>query len=50
MFIAPSLCIVMPLYSNVITHCDITINVPSNIITHCDIITSVHCDVRFLLT
>ncbi len=32
-------------HSNIITDCDITIDVPSNISIHCDIIISGHCDV-----
>ncbi len=58
-----SLCIVMPRYvcthsnvisycdvtmdvpSNVITHIDFTMHIPSNVITHCDVIMSGHCDV-----
>ncbi len=30
--------------SNVIAHCDFTIRIPTNIITHCNVIMSGHCD------
>ncbi len=32
-------------HSYVITHCDITLDVPSNVITRCDVIMSGHCEV-----
>ncbi len=37
--------ITMEVLSNIITHCDFTMGIPSNMITHCDAITSGHCDV-----
>ncbi len=35
-------------HSNVITHCDVTMDVPSNVIAHCycnDVARDAHCDV-----
>ncbi len=37
--------ITMDIPNNIITHCDFTMYIPSNVITHCDVTMSGHCDV-----
>ncbi len=37
--------ITMDVPNNVITNCHFTIGIPSNVITHCDVTMNDHCDV-----
>ncbi len=37
--------ITMDVPSNIITHCDFTMGIHNHVITHCDVIMSGHCDV-----